>query len=389
MRIVFIQFGDFRSAHQDFAEHGTESYHAQRYSMEIVEDLAREGHAPAVICVASEPYQTPLETGIMTYGMDLFGNGRPDYASLWKILSDLAPSHIVLRFPDGTILNWCLRRKFEILPSFADTFASGSGLKARIRNWRLAWALNAPRIRWIGNHNIAACADLVRIGVDPAKIVPWDWPRSPTPDEFEPRKAPAAPPWKLLFVGSVSESKGVGDLIRAMGADYKLAQNASLTIAGPGDIDAMKSLAAETGVADRVSFTGKIPFREVLPTMRAHNAVIVCTRAGYGEGLPGTIYQALAARTPLVLSDHPVFVDYFSQDEDAVFARESDPRSLADAIISLLENKERYERLSVKSAAVFERICHPTHWVEFVRRWIDGDDQWLAQRNLPHFSSSP
>ena len=40
--------------------------------------------------------------------------------------------------------------------------------------------------------------------------------------------------------------------------------------------------------------------------MSAHDIVIVPSRHDYPEGLPMTIYEALAMRTPLVVSDHPM-----------------------------------------------------------------------------------
>ena len=74
----------------------------------------------------------------------------------------------------------------DVLPCLADSFTLStiglSPLKVPVRIFkhhlgcrRLTKLLNDAQIRWVSNHNIAACRDLVRIGVDPQKIVPWDW----------------------------------------------------------------------------------------------------------------------------------------------------------------------------------------------------------------------
>ena len=72
-------------------------------------------------------------------------------------------------------------------------------------------------IRWVANHNINACKDLVRIGVSPSKVVPWDWPPIVRPEMYEPKTLPpAGTVCTLAFVGSISPSKGVDDAIEAV-----------------------------------------------------------------------------------------------------------------------------------------------------------------------------
>jgi len=41
--------------------------------------------------------------------------------------------------------------------------------------------------------------------------------------------------------------------------------------------------------------------------MRSADAIVIPSRHEYPEGLPLTIYEALAARTPIVASDHQCF----------------------------------------------------------------------------------
>jgi hypothetical protein len=82
-------------------------------------------------------------------------------------------------------------------------------------------------------------------------------------------------------------------------------------------------------MADRVTFTSRIPRAEIAPRMHAADAVLVYSRHAYGEGLPGTIYLGLASRTPLVVSDHPMFVAYLRDGEDVLVAPEHAPAALA------------------------------------------------------------
>jgi glycosyltransferase involved in cell wall biosynthesis len=239
-----------------------------------------------------------------------------------------------------------------------------------------------------GNHNIAAAESLARIGVSPEKIVPWDWPRSPTPADFQPKLAPSSGPMRLICVGTVSEAKGVGDVVRALAADPKMGGGAVLEVVGKGDLEGIRTLSVSLGISDRVILTGQIPHADVAPAMHKSDVVLVYSRHSYGEGLPGTIYLGLASRTPLVVSDHPMFTAYLRDSEDALIVPERSPEKLASCLTSLFADAALYERLSGNSATVFERICHPVLWGEFVERWLRDapeDRAWLDSNALKHW----
>ena len=115
--------------------------------------------------------------------------------------------------PIMPLIHWGIRAKIPVLPMFADSFRA-SGFKASVRNWLLAFWLNNPSIELVANHSLAASLDLKRIGVDPRKIVPWDWPALVSPRNYEPKRAPIGNrPFRLIYVGSLIETKGVGDAI--------------------------------------------------------------------------------------------------------------------------------------------------------------------------------
>ncbi len=237
----------------------------------------------------------------------------------------------------------------------------------------------------VGNHNLAAAETLAALGVAPDKIVPWDWPRSPTPADFPVKIASDRVPKTLICVGKVSEAKGVGDVIRALAADPRMGGGVKLNVVGGGDIEGMRSLAASLGVAKRVTFTGLVPHSEVAPRMHAADAVLVYSRHAYGEGLPGTIYLGLASRVPLIISDHPMFVAYLRDREDALIVPERAPDALADCLRALFDDSRLYESLSRNSAAAFARITHPVLWGEFVERWLRDapeDRAWLNAQAL-------
>jgi len=275
-RIVFVQNGDFRAAAERIAKGDGETFDAQRYSMEVVERLVADAELTAVLCIDSEvPHDQVLSSGVRSIGLANIWRHKKPFDMVIAQLGRLAPTHLVLRGPSVELLDWARARHIRVLPSFADSFTPRSGLRGlrdRLRFRRLGRAVNHASIDRAGNHNIAAAEALAAIGVAPEKIVPWDWPRSPTPADFSVKAMPGTGPKRLVCVGTVSEAKGVGDVIRAIAADPEMGNRATLEVVGAGDIDRMSALAASLRVADRVTFAGRIPHAEVAPRMHALNA---------------------------------------------------------------------------------------------------------------------
>lgn len=394
-RIVFVQNGDFRAATERIASGVGETFHAQKYSMEVVERLAAETELAAVLCINAEAsHDEILPSGVRSIGLENIWAQRKPFDVVIAQLDRLAPTHLVLRLPSVDLLAWARAQEVRVLPSFADSFTPRPGLRGlrdRWRNRRLGRAVNHSSIDRAGNHNVAAAEALAAIGVVPEKIVPWDWPRSPTPADFPSKTGPRAGRKRLICVGTVSEAKGVGDVLRAMAADPEMGGGATLEIVGAGQIDEMRTLTSSLGVANRVTFAGRIPHAEVAPRMHAADAVLVCSRHAYGEGLPGTIYLGLASRTPLVVSDHPMFVAYLRDGDDVLVVPERAPEALAARLRELFDNQDLYARLSRTSDLAFARISHPVLWGEFVERWLRDTPQdraWLDAQALPRWRES-
>ena len=393
-KLLFVQFGDFREAALRLRETGVETYNSQRYSVSYVEGLA-ERHAVTVIAIATETdYDETLPDGTRCIGLAGAYRGTASAGRLVAAVEAIAPDRVILRTPDMAILDHCRRRGIPVLPCLADTPNPRPGLRGivdRFRFRRLARLLGDRAIPWIANHNVPACRSLARLGISPAKIVPWDWPTDAHPAERAPRGMPAGDPVRLLCLGAVNEAKGVGDAIRALAAAPTLRARCRISVVGRGDIAGMQALAATLGVADRVDFVGPVPFAEVMPAMDRHDILLVFSRSSYGEGMPGTIYQGLAARLPIVMSRHPVFMETFTDGEDCVFTASGDPTDFAAAIERVLDTRGLYARLSANAEAAFAKIALPVRWADVIDHWLRDDatgNSWLAARSLATYPSA-
>jgi glycosyltransferase involved in cell wall biosynthesis len=119
---------------------------------------------------------------------------------------------------------------------------------------------------------------------------------------FAPGPRPDPGPPRLLAIGRLVERKGIGNVIRSLTA----VPEARLTIAGgparealsaDPEVDRLRRLAREEGVADRVDFVGSVP-REEVPALMRRSDVVVC--APWYEPFGIVPLEAMSCGRPVV-----------------------------------------------------------------------------------------
>ena len=169
---------------------------------------------------------------------------------------------------------------------------------------------------------------------------------------------------RLLFVGRLTEIKGVDVLVEAFGSLDQ--DDTVLDLVGDGDLrDALEAQVARTEVADRVTFHGWVDHDD-LP--RYYDAADVFVHPGrLPEPFGRTLLEALQFDCPLVVSDigAPPWV---AGDAGVTFAR-NDPEALADVLAGLLDDPARRESLQRQCDARLEQFA-PAHVLdEILRRY--------------------
>jgi len=369
MHVIFVQTGDYREAVQRFARGEPESYSDQRNSVEYVAKLVDQQTQITVICTRSDPYDEVLGNGVRTIGLQEYApKGQKHLDSL---IRSLDATHLVLRMPNAKLLKIGLDLKMDTLPIFADSFTTDS-LRQRFKNRRLARLLNHPKIRIVSNHNLNASQSLANIGTDPAKVIPYDHPREYSPTNFTNREAPSALEiFRLIYVGTISERKGIFDLLRALPTLNEMRIDTTLSIVGEHK-GALDQTINELGVEHQVQLMGRLPNARVIELLREHDTVIVPSQHAYPEGLPHIMSEAIATRTPLIASDHPMFTPIFQDQENCVMFEAGNPKSIADAIRRLRSTPGLYQRLSVSSLSTWDRLNMAFDWHEIVDLWLRG-----------------
>jgi glycosyltransferase involved in cell wall biosynthesis len=384
MRLMAVQYaGDYLEVHRKLQESGTETYYGHGY---VLEELARVGktfgQAAILCCKSPTRYNTKLPSGLTVAA----ANADPfrETHAILRTIREYDPTHLVVLAPMSRIIGWGVATNRRMLCVFADSFNTG-----RIRHFltygRLGALLNHQNIEWVANHGLNACLSLAKIGVARDKIVPWDYPHVRQPANYLPKSDPGAGIPTLVFVGALTELKGIGDAIEAVAELKCRDMPVMLKVAGAGDLDRYRALASRLGVESQVDFLGLISNDQVLETMRQASLVIIPSRHRYPEGLPLTIYEALCARTPIVASDHPMFTNRLVHKVSAMIYSAGKPAELATRVQELLGDRVLYEALSVASQAAWERLQIPVKWGELLYRWASdrADDRyWIFEHRL-------
>ncbi len=369
MRIVFVQTGDYRAAVERFDRGENQTYGNQRATVEFVAGLADQYPEIIVICTRSAPYDLVLDNGVRAIGID---DQQPGGAqALLDLINTLKPSHLIARIPNPKLIKLGLTMGARVLPLFADSF---DNLTLR-QKWffrGFTRLLNSPSIDVVCNHNINAAKSLCQIGVNPGKAVPFDYDRGYAPDQFEVKTQPESPDMlRALYVGAVSIDKGVFDILDALPIVNSGNSRVTLTVIG-SPTDALEKHAKNIGVDSEVTLLGNQPHDRVLEEMRAHDTVIVPSRKSYPEGMPNTIFETLAVRTPMIASDHPMFTPIFHDEENCIMFEAGNADAIAEAIERLRSNPALYHKLSAGSQAPWDQLNMAFNWHEIIEHWLRG-----------------
>lgn len=385
MRLLVILYaGDYRHAYKRMAANEGETYHGHQYAIQSLIKISQEVDEVAVLCCQSqEAYDENLESNFRVIGTGF--SPEKNMNRLLRIISDYCPTHVVLRTPMLGILGFLTKRKIPTLIMFADSFLSNT-FSAKLRCFWMVRQLNQPCVQWVSNHGLNACHALQLIGVKNEKIIPWDWPHTLTPSALQPKTLKTnGKPWRLMYVGSISETKGVGDLIEAIAHLKRRQFDIKLEVAGKGETEKFSLQAKRLGVDVAVEFLGLIPNNTVVERMRKADLVLVPSRHEYPEGFPLTIYEGLCARTPIIASDHPMFAGILSHETSAMVFPAGDPIAITDCVEQVLTDADLYHKLSIASLDAWKRLQIPVKWADLIERWLfksKENSQWLQEHRL-------
>jgi glycosyltransferase involved in cell wall biosynthesis len=152
-------------------------------------------------------------------------------------------------------------------------------------------------------------------------------------------------------VGRLAPEKGQIYLLQAMPAVVRKHPEAHLVFIGEGpQEDELKTVATELGVADHCRFLG---FRRDVPALLACLDIFV--QPSPREGLSVTLLEAMASRKPVVAADITGNQEVIDDGINGVLCQPMSSAALAEALIALIENRERAHLLGIEARGKVEK----------------------------------
>jgi glycosyltransferase involved in cell wall biosynthesis len=153
---------------------------------------------------------------------------------------------------------------------------------------------------------------------------------------YEPDSRPAR---RVIAVGRLEKQKGFDYLLSA--AHRLLRQNIDIEVelVGEGDESAaLRAMAHELQITDKVRFRGWLTFDEVRNAMR-QATIMAHPSPDLGDGVPNVIKEAIALGTPVVASNVAGIPELLDNGRCGMLVPPRDVKGLADAIEMLLSNE--------------------------------------------------
>lgn len=150
----------------------------------------------------------------------------------------------------------------------------------------------------------------------------------------------------LLFAGRIQPIKGIDILLHATACLGDRKGLCLLILGGDsgddGEVAKLRSLAAELGIAQRVSFRGVVP-HEKMPLF--YNAADVCVVPSYHESFCLVAIEALACATPVVASRVGALATTIKDGETGYLIEEHSPQAFARLLELLLGDEEMRQKM--------------------------------------------
>jgi glycosyltransferase involved in cell wall biosynthesis len=186
----------------------------------------------------------------------------------------------------------------------------------------------------------------------------------PDPRPNPPTSRAAGEPCHLLFLGYLSERKGVPELLRALASSRVASLCWRATLAGGGPVDDYRRLAMELGIAHRIEFPGWVNQAQVRGLCCDAEVLVLPSHA---EGLAMSVLEGLSYGLAVVTTPVGAHTEVIEPDISGILVPPGDIESLADALARVIGDERFRNHLRVGARNRFlekfdvrlyaERLC--------------------------------
>jgi glycosyltransferase involved in cell wall biosynthesis len=157
---------------------------------------------------------------------------------------------------------------------------------------------------------------------------------------------------RVLFLGNLSERKGVSDLLHALARPGFDTPRLRIVIAGGGDVPSYREKARVLGIDGFVRFEGWCDQAKVAALLARSDLLVL---PSYDEGLPLVILEALAHRVAVVCTAVGEIPSVLTHGVNAFFVPPGDVDALAAGLQQVLRHPELLEALGRNGRTLYEQ----------------------------------
>ncbi len=165
-----------------------------------------------------------------------------------------------------------------------------------------------------------------------------------------PDRADRGGPVRLLFLGHLSERKGVGELLEALARPTLRARAWRLDLAGAGEVERFRALAERLGLSDRCRFHGWIASEAAAALLREADILVLPSRA---EGQAMALLEAMAHGLSIVATAVGANGEAVADGVEALLVPPGEVAPLEGALRRLIADRGLRLRLGAAARARF------------------------------------
>ncbi|GGP20951.1 glycosyltransferase family 4 protein [Silvimonas iriomotensis] len=245
------------------------------------------------------------------------------------------------------------------------------------------WTFKTASVSIATNESYKRIA-IERGGMDPAKVHVVR--SGPKLDRL--RTVPPVPALKngrdylIGYVGVMGKQEGIDYLLRAMAYIVKEKKRTDIQlglVGGGTSLDEMQAYAAELGIADYVTFTGRVPDQQLLEML---NTADVCVNPDVANEMNdkstmNKIMEYMALAKPIVQFD--LTEGRFSAQDASLYAKRNDEVDMAEKILTLLADPALRKTMGDYGQ---RRVMNELEWKYEAPKLLAAYDALFAQASV-------
>jgi glycosyltransferase involved in cell wall biosynthesis len=176
----------------------------------------------------------------------------------------------------------------------------------------------------------------------------------------------------VMVMGRLVHKKGFSTLLQAAPQVLAKCPDTTFVIAGEGDLRAkLEALAESLGIQQHVVFSGHIPWDQTPAVLTKADVFVVPSvldEAGNVDGLPNVLLESMASGCAIVASEVAGIPEVIKDGENGLLVPQRNEQALADAICTLLSDRQVRQRLGHAARATAVNGLSWAHTAERVAR---------------------